>query len=167
MPKLCSLLSFYASALQRRHRTLGTQENISPPFCVWVEQPVWFCYWNVARVEVGHVQACLQKSQVTFHAVFSQFVRLDTKDFRWWHHLWRAAQGMQAWYISMWFRIARPRKWKYGAHPSEFEFQMNNKFFSTSVFHAISGTYPKKIFVANLELKWNCILSGTISWFIR
>lgn len=29
------------------------------------------------------------------------------------------------------------------------------------------GIYPEKVFVANLELKLNCIISGTISWFIR
>lgn len=50
--------------------TLGTQKNISPPLCVWVEQPVWFGCWNVARVEVGHVQACSKKSQWLFMLLF-------------------------------------------------------------------------------------------------
>lgn len=49
VPPLCP------PALHWRQRTLGTQDHISPPFCVGVEQLVWFCYWNMARVELGHV----------------------------------------------------------------------------------------------------------------
>ena len=68
-------------------RALGTQEDVSQHSWVQVEQPVWFCYWNVARVEVGHVQAFPQKSQMTFRVVFSQLVKPEIKIFRWWYHL--------------------------------------------------------------------------------
>ena len=68
-------------------RALGTQEDVSQHSWVQVEQPVWFCYWNVARVEVGHVQAFTQKSQMTFRVVFSQLVKPEITIFRWWYHL--------------------------------------------------------------------------------
>ena len=65
----------------------GTREDhMSCPPRVWVEPCVWFCCWNVAGVDVGHLPACPEQPRDFSCCLFPQFVRPETKDSRWWQH---------------------------------------------------------------------------------